>query len=357
MDHDFDNTIFKKRAFEALVSGMRLDPQRWNEVGPRPDETLTDAAQIYAWVAEHEGEITELLELRGSMTSPHLAATTLVRSAVSEARLAIFDSERYLTYRENEASASRPVVPPPFANVADAYKWLESESMRAEGASDAETYVWEPEHRSPSFRTPPGLSPPMMLLGGFTQGIKYDFSINFVRLLLELLPETSAVVRPEHPPLTRFTLELALLYRWSQYLSYAVGSAWTLLDCRDYILAGQLPELPSMRVQRKLAGISIDLYVPLTKDNLDLLYAEVRRVRGLGRKWKLRPKDEELIDFVETMRKENKRMSFADMLSEWNNGKNKESLQWPSARTHYKRYNSMSKAYNHAKQRLKESKV
>lgn len=77
------------------------------------------------------------------------------------------------------------------------------------------------------------------------------------------------------------------------------GGAWSRVGCLAYILTGELPNLPTMTVRRTLVGLSVDFYMPLTRENLNLLYSEVRDRRGVKHKKSFTEEDIALLDFVD----------------------------------------------------------
>jgi hypothetical protein len=383
--------------YEHFVSGRPLSDTEWNVFRPKAGETLPEAATGWEYVRDHEAELRELAELRAPISSEDVARTRMVRLTVGLARQAIFEGRaRDIAVQKNVLFHARehgsPIAesevvdtPPPFRTLSEASNWVGNEEWgefadltptQKEAMADAEIL------RSidmPFVEADPHLSPPDFPVSENDRHyfLCPDEQTEELRTITKALAEAwdempkidQADSRSEKKPgkrttkakivtshgneegyiwprvVTVYSQKLALLALWSAYLSFITDNAWSRDGCVVYILTGQLPHLPKMRIREKLLGVSVELYVPVTMANLRLLYDEVRELRGVKHKKDFTTEDADLMRFVEA---ETPDLSFSERLVLWEKN-------YPDHH-HYKRGQDLWRAYKSAVKRQRRPK-
>lgn len=97
------------------------------------------------------------------------------------------------------------------------------------------------------------------------------------------------------------TEKLALLSVWGGWMSAQTDYAWRRADCARYILTGEIPPLPHLRVRNGWAGVVIEVYTAFTSDLARELHHKVTSLRKARRSPRKSYSDQDriLIDFVE----------------------------------------------------------
>jgi hypothetical protein len=331
----------KRAYFEQVVARRPLSDAEWAAFGPSLGERLADAARNYAWEKDIDDELAELAEL-AELTMPistqEVADTRIVRTNLGRARAAIIQSDPddlLLSWTARNPGNDLNIdgeleVDPPFSDLAQAWVWMgrqvlgEDDAFRHHEPWAIYTLMRDQMDNSNLVEPPLELSPPdfpvsQLDMEEFACPLPESAMMQlFKNVLLNASPiesdEGERTNIDKRQPERRLrdeweghlsgivqshTTSLALLAIWSAYLAFVTDGTWSRAGCVAYILAGELPNLPPMRIRPKLVGFSVDFYVPPTRDNLLILYSEMRDRRGVKYKKSFNEEDRALLYFVD----------------------------------------------------------
>lgn len=309
---DISGTDQLARRTMELMYGRKFTDEEWEKWKPGEGETLDEAISFLP--RRTQGYERELSAVTG-LTDIGTVLKKATSHDVLMARLLVFDTRE-----------------PPFDNLREAWSWVIKEFLGEEAARngarnqeisatpDASLLEWRDESilikRAAQYYRLEGPTESWLIPALRLQSAVPSEEIGTRETVLWGMPHDDP--NPEDIVVVVNTERLALLATFAVWL-HAKAPCWSVGRCAAYILTGDVPKLPLIRVWiDELSGgarrVYLEINGPFGMTDMKAAYHLVREANGWYRKKQASTADAELVAFVE---KQTPRLTWQQRFEKW----------------------------------------